>query len=90
MYLGNPKHNLQQQLKYADRRRSPVAVIQGSNEKEKGEVQIKDLILGATLTATKDRDDYLRKQAEAQIVCKESELVDGVRRVLARHNVTWD
>src|SRR5213075_2914445 len=47
LYLGNPKHSVCQQLKYADKRGSPVAVIQGGNEKEKGEVQIKDLILGA-------------------------------------------
>jgi histidyl-tRNA synthetase len=90
MYLGNPKNNVGQQLKYADRRGSPVAIIQGGNEKEKGEVQIKDLILGATLTDTKDRDDYLKKQAEAQFAVPEDTLVDAVRQVLARHNVRWD
>jgi histidyl-tRNA synthetase len=90
MYLGNPKNNVGQQLKYADRRRSPCAIIQGGNEKEKGEVQIKDLILGATLSDTKDRDEYLKQQAEAQFACKESEIVDGVRRVLARHNIAWE
>ena len=35
---------LGQQLKYADKRGSPCAVIQGGDEKAKGEVQIKDLI----------------------------------------------
>ncbi len=35
-----------QQLKYADKRGSPCAVIQGGDEKAKGEVQIKDLIVG--------------------------------------------
>ena len=35
-------------MKYADRRGSPCAVIQGGDEKAKGEVQIKDLILGGT------------------------------------------
>ena len=85
LYLGNPKHNLGQQMKYADRRGSPCAIIQGSNEKERGEVQIKDLILGAGLTAIKDRDEYLKKQAEAQTTVKESELVDAVRRLLTRH-----
>src|SRR6476620_1701963 len=89
MYLGNPKHNLGQQLKYADRRRSPCAIIQGGNEKEKGEVQIKDLILGATLSDTKDRDEYLKQQAEAQFAVPERDLVDGVREVLARHDVSW-
>jgi histidyl-tRNA synthetase len=91
MYLGNPKNNVGQQLKYADRRGSPCAIIQGGNEKEKGEVQIKDLILGAEIAGlSKDRDDYLKNQAEAQFAVKESELVDAVRKVLARNNVKWE
>jgi histidyl-tRNA synthetase len=87
LYLGSGK--MGPQLKYADKRSSPCVIIQGGNEKEKGEVQIKDLILGAGLTAIKDRDEYLRKQAEAQFAVPESELVDAVRKVLARHKVTW-
>ncbi|HEV8466868.1 MAG TPA: histidine--tRNA ligase, partial [Pseudolabrys sp.] len=66
LYLGNPKNNIGAQLKYADKRGSPCAIIQGGDEKARGEIQIKDLILGATLAATKDRDEYLKKQAEAQ------------------------
>ncbi len=90
MYLGNPKNNLGVQFKYADRRNSPCVVIQGGDEKAKGEVQIKDLIIGAEIAnASGDRDDYLQKQAEAQFACKESELVEKVREVLARHNVGW-
>ncbi len=90
MYLGNPKNNLGVQFKYADRRNSPCVIIQGGDEKAKGEVQIKDLIIGAEIAnASGDRDDYLQKQAEAQFACKESELVEKVREVLARHNVGW-
>jgi histidyl-tRNA synthetase len=90
MYLGNPKNNVGQQLKYADRRGSPCAVIQGGNEKARGEVQIKDLILGATLAEGQDREAYLKKQAQAQFAVPEEQLVDAVRQVLARHNVVWD
>lgn len=90
LYLGNPKNNVGQQLKYADRRGSPCAVIQGGDEKAKGEVQIKDLIAGAGLTAIKDRDEYLKKQAEAQFAAPVDKLVDAVRRVLARHGVSWN
>ena len=55
------------QMKYADRRSSPCVVIQGSDEKAKGEIQIKDLIIGAELAKLeKGRDEYLQKQAEAQ------------------------
>ena len=48
-------------------------------------VQIKDLILGATLTSIKDRDEYLKKQAEAQFAVPEADMVKAVRDVLARH-----
>jgi histidyl-tRNA synthetase len=88
LYLGNPK-NMGNQFKYADKRGSPCVVIQGGDEKAKGEVQIKDLILGATLTAIKDREEYLKKQSEAQFAVSEDKLVDAVRDLLARHNVTW-
>jgi histidyl-tRNA synthetase len=88
LYLGSGKFGAQ--MKYADKRGSPCVVIHGGNEKEKGEVQIKDLILGAEIAGlSKDRDDYLKKQAEAQFAVKESELVEAVCKVLARNNVTW-
>jgi histidyl-tRNA synthetase len=87
LYLGNPKHSLGQQMKYADRRNSPCAIVQGSDEKAKGKVQIKDLILGAGLTDIKDREEYLKKQAEAQTEVDQGQLVEAVRKVLARHDV---
>ncbi len=74
-------------MKYADRRGAPCAIIQGSNEKANGEVQIKDLIAGAGLTEIKDRDEYLRRQAEAQFAVKESELVEAVQKLLKRHKL---
>ncbi len=87
LYLGNPKNNLGAQLKYADKRGSPCAIIQGGDEKAKGEVQIKDLILGANLTAIKDRDEYLKKQAEAQFAVAEDKLVEAVAALLKRHGL---
>src|SRR5262249_61130353 len=90
LYLGNPK-NFGNQVKYADKRGSPCVVIQGGDEKAKGEVQIKDLILGAELAGlSKERDDYLKKQADAQFAVPEGDLVDAVRKVLARHGVAWE
>jgi histidyl-tRNA synthetase len=88
LYLGNPK-NMGNQLKYADKRNSPCVIIQGSDDKAKGKIQIKDLILGAGLTDIKDREEYLKKQTEAQYEVDESKLVDAVREVLARHDVKW-
>jgi histidyl-tRNA synthetase len=84
LYLGKGKFG--PQMKYADKRNAPCVVIQGSDEKAKGEVQIKDLMLGAEIAGlSKDRDDYRQKQAEAQFAVPEGELVEAVRKVLARH-----
>jgi histidyl-tRNA synthetase len=87
LYLGNPKNNIGTQLKYADKRGAPCAIIQGGDEKARGEVQLKDLILGAKLADTKDREEYLKKQAEAQFAVKEAALVEAVRALLARHKL---
>jgi histidyl-tRNA synthetase len=85
LYLGNPKNNLGGQLKYADKRGAPCAIIQGGDEKARNEVTIKDLMLGAALAGIEDRAEYLKKQAEAQFAVKEDVLVEEVRKLLARH-----
>jgi histidyl-tRNA synthetase len=86
LYLGAGGMNAQ--LKYADRRGSKVAVIQGSNERNAAggpQVTIRDLKLGAELArATKDRADYLELRQRAQFLAPEGELVERVREVLAR------
>jgi len=87
LYLGNPR-NLGNQLKYADKRNAPCVVIQGTDEKAKGEVTIKDLIVGAELAKLeKGREEHLQKQAEAQFAVAEEKLVEAVRAVLARHGL---
>jgi histidyl-tRNA synthetase len=88
LYLGNPK-NMGNQLKYADRRNSPCVIIQGSDEKARGEVQIKDLIEGAKAAAAIASNQEWRETRPAQFSCREDELVARVREVLARHDVKW-
>jgi histidyl-tRNA synthetase len=88
LYLGNPK-NMGNQLKYADRRNSPCVIIQGSDEKARGEVQIKDLIDGAKAAAAIASNQEWRESRPAQFSCKEEEIVAKVREVLARHDVRW-
>ncbi|HEX4408718.1 MAG TPA: histidine--tRNA ligase [Xanthobacteraceae bacterium] len=86
LYLGSGKFG--PQMKYADKRNSPCVVIQGSDEKAKGEVTIKDLIVGAELAKLeKGRDEYLQKQADAQRCVPEGDLVAAVREVLTRHGL---
>ena len=50
LYLGNPK-KFGKQMEYADKRGSPCVVIQGSDERAKGEVTLKDLVEGAKAAA---------------------------------------
>jgi histidyl-tRNA synthetase len=88
LYLGNPK-NMGNQLKYADRRNSPCVIIQGSDEKARGEIQIKDLIEGAKAAAAIASNQEWRETRPAQFSCKEDEIVAKVREVLARHDVKW-
>jgi histidyl-tRNA synthetase len=88
LYLGNPK-NMGNQLKYADKRNSPCVIIQGSDEKSRGEVQIKDLIDGAKAAAAIASNQEWRETRPAQFSCREDELVAKVREVLARHDVRW-
>ena len=81
VYLGNPK-NFGNQLKYADNRRSPVAVIQGSEEAARGVVQLKDLVLGAEIAESASVEEW--KAQPAQKVVPRSKLVAEVRAILDR------
>ncbi len=86
IYLG--PSGLNAQLKYADRRGSLCAVIQGSNERDAPggrEVVIRDLRLGAELAkASKDRADYLELRQKAQFAVAEAAMVARVREIVAR------
>ena len=80
MYLGGA--GMKAQLKYADRRGCPVAVIQGGDEREKGEVQIKDLIEGARMSAEISDNAEWRAARPAQVTVAESDLVGEVKKIL--------
>jgi histidyl-tRNA synthetase len=92
LYLGNPK-NMGNQLKYADARNSPCAIVQGSNEREHPDgphIIVQDLIAGRSIGADiADRDEYLKKKSAAQETVPVGDLVAKVREVLARHEVKW-
>ncbi len=74
--------NMGKQMKYADKRGSPLVIIQGGDEKAKGEVTIKDLRLGAELAANiASREEYT-EQRLAQVSVPEAELVAQVQKML--------
>ena len=81
VYLGNPK-NFGNQLKYADKRGAPVAVIQGGDEAERGVVQLKDLVLGAKLAEGLTREEWAEQPAQLEV--PRGDLVTEVARMLAR------
>jgi histidyl-tRNA synthetase len=80
VYLGNPK-NFGNQLKYADKRGAPAAVIQGSDEAARGVVQVKDLILGAKIAEGATHEEWRENPSQAEVPL--DGLVDHVRRLLA-------
>ena len=81
-YVGNRKFG--DQLKYADRRNAAIAVIEGSDERTKGEVTLKDLALGAELSkSVESRGEWVKGRA-AQVSVKRAELVAQVRQMLLR------
>ncbi|MFT6272872.1 MAG: histidyl-tRNA synthetase [Sulfitobacter sp.] len=80
VYLGNPK-NFGNQLKYADKRASPVVVIQGTQEADRGVIQLKDLILGAKIAETASLEEW--KDRPSQIEVPRADLVAEVRKMLA-------
>jgi histidyl-tRNA synthetase len=85
MYLGSS--GMKAQMKYADRRASPCVVIQGSDERERGVLQVKDLILGAELSRDiEDRAEW-REALPAQQEVAEADLVETVKSILARHGI---
>ncbi|WP_309665596.1 histidine--tRNA ligase [Tabrizicola sp.] len=81
VYLGNPK-NFGNQLKYADKRGSPVAVIQGGNEAAAGTVILKDLILGAKIAESATLEEW--KDRPAQMEVPRADLVAAVRKMLGQ------
>ncbi|MFA7305519.1 MAG: histidine--tRNA ligase [Hyphomicrobium sp.] len=83
MYLGSS--GMKAQMKYADKRNAPCAIIQGSDERAKGEVTIKDLIEGAKAAAAiKDNKEW-KAARPAQFSVSESDLIDEVKKLVARH-----
>ena len=83
MYVGTS--GMKPQMKYADKRGSPCVIIQGGDEKAKGEVTIKDLIAGAKAAAAITDRAAWTEGRPAQVQVLEARLVEAVREILARH-----
>ncbi|RIA56596.1 histidine--tRNA ligase [Dichotomicrobium thermohalophilum] len=83
MYVGTA--GMKAQMKYADKRAAPCVVIQGEDERARGEVQIKDLIEGAKLSEQIEDNVSWREGRPAQFSVPEDEMIEAVQSVLARY-----
>lgn len=83
LYLG--ASGMKAQMKYADRRAAPCVILQGSDEYERGEIQIKDLIEGARAARAIRSNEEWKSTRPAQVSVPRGALVATVKDVLARH-----
>jgi len=84
MYLGTS--GMRAQMKYADKRGAPCVIIQGEDERARGEVTIKDLVEGERLSAEIADNKEWREGRPAQFSVAEGDMVEAVRAVLARQS----
>lgn len=80
LYLGGA--GMRAQLKYADRRGAPIAVIQGSEEHARGEVTLKDLELGARMSGEIEDNATWREGQPAQVSVPRDGLIAAVKAML--------
>lgn len=78
LYLG--EGGMKAQLKYADKRAAPIVVIEGSDERAKGEVTLKTM--AKTADDIEDRDEYRNRVQAAQVTVRRGDLAARVTELL--------
>ncbi len=82
VYMGGS--GMRAQMKYADKRGAPAVVIEGGDERARGEVTIKDLALGAQKAREITDNEEWRSGQAAQICVARKELVQHIRAILEK------
>ncbi|MDR3476146.1 MAG: histidine--tRNA ligase [Devosia sp.] len=82
MFLGATK-NFGKQLAYADKRNSPAVIIEGSDERARGVLQIKDLIAGKAAAAAITDNAEWKAERPGQFECANADLVARVAELPA-------
>jgi histidyl-tRNA synthetase len=82
MFLGNTK-NFGKQVAYADKRNAPAVIIEGSQEREGGILQIKDLIAGKQAASAITDNAEWKAARPGQFEIKREDLVVEVKKLLA-------
>lgn len=80
VYLG--RAGMKAQMKYADRRGAPAAVILGGDEIAAGQVTVKNLDAGRALAAGIADNEAWKAERPGQVVVPRADLVATVRRIV--------
>ena len=82
MFLGSTK-NFGKQVAYADKRNSPAVIIEGSQEREQGILQVKDLIAGKQAAQAITDNAEWKAARPGQFEIKREDLVSAVKQLLS-------
>jgi len=77
MFMGNTK-NFGKQVAYADKRNAPAVVIEGTQEREQGIVQIKDLIAGEEAAKAISDNAEWKAERPGQFECTDAQIVEKI------------
>jgi len=86
LYLG--RAGMKAQMKYADRRGSPAAVLLGGDEIGQGRVTIKDLDAGRALAAGLTDNSAWKSERPGQVTVGRTEMVRTLRAIIDETSIT--
>jgi len=82
VYVGTG--NITKQMKYADRRGVQLAIIMGEDEHQRGEVTIKDLVLGAEMAKAISSNEEWKSSRPAQQSVTKDQMIKAIKASLLR------
>lgn len=74
--------NVTKQMKYADKRGAQIAILMGEDEKSKGEITLKDLVLGAEMSKAIESNEEWKAARPAQVTAPREQLVSAIKEML--------
>lgn len=82
MFLGSTK-NFGKQVAYADKRNAPAVIIEGSQEREQGILQVKDLVAGKQAAEGITDNAEWKAARPGQFEIKREDLVSAIQKLLS-------
>ncbi len=84
VYLGSS--GMKAQMKYADRRNSPFVIIEGTNERERGIVTVKNLIKGKEISNMIENRDQWINNDEIQFEINRDQVANKISEIFSKIN----